>query len=109
MPIALLSVYDKSGIVDLAAGLHACGWRIVSSGGTAKAVVASGTPVTDLADLTGLPAILDHRVVTLHPKVHGGLLADPTNPTHRTDMDAHGIEAIDLLVVNLYPFEPTPR
>ena len=108
MPTALLSVYDKSGIVELAAGLHAAGWRIVSSGGTAKAVGDAGVPVTDLAELTGLPAILDHRVVTLHPKVHGGLLADPTNPTHQADMAAHGIEPIDLLVVNLYPFTSNP-
>ena len=108
MPIALLSVYDKSGIVDLARGLHAAGWRIVSSGGTAKAIADAGVEVTDLADLTGLPAILDHRVVTLHPKVHGGLLADPTKPEHQADMAAHGIEAIDLVVVNLYPFSSNP-
>ncbi len=108
MPIALLSVYDKTGIVELAAGLHDAGWRIVSSGGTAREIAAAGVPVTDLADLTGLPAILDHRVVTLHPKVHGGLLADPTNPTHQADMAAHGIEAIDLVVVNLYPFDSNP-
>ncbi|MEZ5272661.1 MAG: bifunctional phosphoribosylaminoimidazolecarboxamide formyltransferase/IMP cyclohydrolase [Ilumatobacteraceae bacterium] len=108
MPTALLSVYDKTGIVELAAGLHAAGWRIVSSGGTAKAVGDAGVPVTDLAELTGLPAILDHRVVTLHPKVHGGLLADPTNPTHQADMAEHGIEPIDLVVVNLYPFTSNP-
>ena len=108
MPIALLSVYDKSGIVELASGLHQQGWTIISSGGTARAVGDAGVPVTDLADLTGLPAILDHRVVTLHPKVHGGLLADPTNPTHQADMATHGIEPIDLLVVNLYPFDSQP-
>ena len=108
MPTALLSVYDKTGIVELAAGLHAAGWRIVSSGGTARAVAAAGVPVTDLAELTGLPAILDHRVVTLHPKVHGGLLADPTKPEHLADMAEHGIEPIDLLVVNLYPFDSDP-
>ncbi len=108
MPTALLSVFDKTGIVDLAAALHAAGWRIVSSGGTAKAVAAAGVPVTDLVELTGLPAILDHRVVTLHPKVHGGLLADPTNPEHQADMAEHDIEAIDLVVVNLYPFTSNP-
>jgi phosphoribosylaminoimidazolecarboxamide formyltransferase/IMP cyclohydrolase len=108
MPTALLSVYDKTGIVELAAGLHAAGWRIVSSGGTARAISDAGVPAIDLADLTGLPAILDHRVVTLHPKVHGGLLADPTNPTHQDDMAAHGIEAIDLVAVNLYPFSSNP-
>ncbi|HAP76091.1 MAG TPA: bifunctional phosphoribosylaminoimidazolecarboxamide formyltransferase/IMP cyclohydrolase PurH, partial [Acidimicrobiaceae bacterium] len=69
---------------------------------------AAGVPVTDLAELTGLPAILDHRVVTLHPKVHGGLLADPTNPEHQADMAQHGIEPIDLVVVNLYPFTTNP-
>jgi phosphoribosylaminoimidazolecarboxamide formyltransferase / IMP cyclohydrolase len=83
VPTALLSVYDKSGIVDLAEGLHAAGWRILSSGGTAKAVAERGIPVTDVADLTGLPAILGHRVVTLHPNVHGGILADLTDETHR--------------------------
>ncbi len=108
MPTALLSVFEKSGIVDFATGLSECGWRIVSSGGTARAIAAEGIDVTDLADLTGLPAILDHRVVTLHPKVHGGLLADPTNPSHQADMAAHGIEPIDLVVVNLYPFDSDP-
>ncbi len=108
MPTALLSVFDKTGIVDLAAALHAAGWRIVSSGGTAKAVAEAGVPVTDLVELTGLPAILDHRVVTLHPKVHGGLLADPTNPEHQADMAEHDIEAIELVVVNLYPFTSNP-
>jgi len=108
MPTALLSVYDKTGVVELAAGLQAAGWRLVSSGGTAAAIAAAGLTVTDLADLSGLPAILDHRVVTLHPKVHGGLLADPTNPSHQADMAAHGIEAIDLVVVNLYPFASNP-
>ena len=108
MPIALLSVFDKTGIVELAEGLHAAGWRLVSSGGTANAVAAAGLPVTDVADLTGVPAILDHRVVTLHPTVHGALLADPTNDAHLADMAAHGIEAIDLVVVNLYPFESNP-
>jgi phosphoribosylaminoimidazolecarboxamide formyltransferase/IMP cyclohydrolase len=108
MPTALLSVYDKTGIVELAAGLHELGWRVVSSGGTAKAVSAAGTPVTDLAELTGVPAILDHRVVTLHPKVHGGLLADPTKESHRADMAEHGIEPIDLVVCNLYPFATDP-
>lgn len=108
MATALLSVFDKSGIVEFAAALHHAGWRIVSSGGTAKAVADAGVPVTDLVELTGLPAILDHRVVTLHPKVHGGLLADPTNAAHQADMAAHGIEPIDLVVVNLYPFESNP-
>ncbi len=108
MPTALLSVYDKAGIVEFAAGIHQLGWRVVSSGGTAKAIAAAGTPVTDLAELTGVPAILDHRVVTLHPKIHGGLLADPTKESHRADMAEYGIEAIDLVVCNLYPFASNP-
>ena len=108
MPTALLSVYDKTGIAELAAALHELGWDIVSSGGTAKAVAAAGVAVTDVADLTGVPAILDHRVVTLHPKVHGGLLADPTNPEHQADMAEYGIGAISLVVVNLYPFTSQP-
>ncbi len=104
MPTALLSVYDKTGIADLAASLHELGWDLVSSGGTARAVAAEGVPVTDVAALTGVPAILDHRVVTLHPKIHGGLLADPENPQHRADMDEYGITPISLVVANLYPF-----
>ena len=106
--IALLSVYDKTGIGDLAESLHDLGWTIVSSGGTANAVAERGIPVTDVAELTGVPAILDHRVVTLHPKVHGGLLADPTKPEHQADMAAYGIEPISLVVVNLYPFTSNP-
>ena len=108
MPTALLSVYDKSGIVDLAEGLHAAGWRILSSGGTAKAVAERGIPVTDVAELTGLPAILGHRVVTLHPNVHGGILADLTDESHRADMTRYGIDPIDIVVVNLYPFSSDP-
>jgi phosphoribosylaminoimidazolecarboxamide formyltransferase/IMP cyclohydrolase len=105
---ALLSVYDKTGVVGLAASLHELGWSLVSSGGTARVLAESGLPVTDVADLTGVPAILGHRVVTLHPKVHGALLADPDDPAHADDMAAHGIEPIDLVVVNLYPFGREP-
>ncbi len=105
---ALLSVYDKSGIVDLARGLAEAGWDLVSSGGTAQAIADAGIAVTDVADLTGAPAILGHRVMTLHPKVHGGLLADRDDAGHRADMEAHGIEGIDLLVSNLYPFGSDP-
>ncbi|CAB4605606.1 unannotated protein [freshwater metagenome] len=105
---ALLSVYDKSGVVDLARSLNDLGWDLVSSGGTARVIAEAGIPVTDVADLTGFPAILGHRVVTLHPKVHGGILADPTNAEHRADMDAYGIESIDLVVANLYPFSAEP-
>ncbi|MAT07363.1 MAG: bifunctional phosphoribosylaminoimidazolecarboxamide formyltransferase/inosine monophosphate cyclohydrolase [Acidimicrobiaceae bacterium] len=104
MPTALLSVYDKTGVADLAAALHELGWSLVSSGGTAKAIAETGVPVTDVADLTGVPAILDHRVVTLHPKIHGGILGDPTNAAHRADMADYGIEPISLVVANLYPF-----
>lgn len=108
MPTALLSVYDKTGIVDFAAALHSLGWTLVSSGGTARAIADAGTPVTDVAELTGVPAILGHRVVTLHPKIHGGILADPTDQEHVADMEHHGIEPIDLVVVNLYPFSSDP-
>ena len=109
MPTALLSVFDKTGIAELAADLHGLGWTLVSSGGTAKAIADAGVPVTDVADVTGVPAILDHRVVTLHPKIHGGLLADPTKPEHQADMATYGIEPISLLVANLYPFGSQPR
>ena len=105
---ALLSVYDKSGIVEFAQELNALGWDLVSSGGTARVISEAGIPVTDVADLTGFPAILGHRVVTLHPKIHGGILADPTNAEHRADMEKYGIEAIDLVVANLYPFSAEP-
>jgi len=108
VPTALLSVFDKSGIVEFAAALHELGWSLISSGGTARVIAEADIPVTDVAELTGLPAILGHRVVTLHPKIHGGLLADPTDPEHVADMEHHGIEPIDLVVVNLYPFSSDP-
>lgn len=104
---ALLSVSDKSGIVDLARGLHALGIRLLSTGGTAKLLADSGLPVTEVADVTGFPEMLDGRVKTLHPKVHGGLLARRDLPEHMAALKAHGIDTIDLLVVNLYPFEQT--
>lgn len=108
MPTALLSVYDKTGIVDLARALHDAGWRLLSSGGTAAAISGAELPVTDVADLTGLPAILGHRVVTLHPNVHGGILADLDDPSHLADLEQYGIEPIALVVVNLYPFGSNP-
>jgi phosphoribosylaminoimidazolecarboxamide formyltransferase/IMP cyclohydrolase len=108
VPTALLSVYDKSGIVEFARGLSDLGWSIVSSGGTAAAIADAGIGVTDVVELTGVPAILGHRVVTLHPKIHGGILADPTLPEHQADMAAYDIEPIDLVVVNLYPFSTDP-
>jgi phosphoribosylaminoimidazolecarboxamide formyltransferase / IMP cyclohydrolase len=108
VPTALVSVYDKSRVAELAEGLHAAGWRLLSSGGTAREIAAHGVPVTDVAELTGMPAILGHRVVTLHPKVHGGILADTSDPSHRADLAEFGIEPIDLVVVNLYPFATEP-
>ena len=101
---ALLSVYDKSGIVELARELRSMGWDLISSGGTAKALRDADLAVTDVAELTGFPAILGHRVVTLHPKVHGGILADRRNPDHQADMAQYGIDPLDLVVSNLYPF-----
>ena len=108
MPTALLSVFDKTGVVEFARGLHDLGWRLVSSGGTAKALVAAGLPVTDLAVLTGYPAILGHRVVTLHPVIHGGLLADLDQAEHVDELARYGIEPFALAVVNLYPFSSEP-
>ena len=108
VPTALLSVYDKTGVVDLARSLADLGWSLVSSGGTAKAIADAGVEVTDVVEWTGVPAILGHRVVTLHPKVHGGILADPTDAEHRADMEAYGITPIDLVVGNLYPFASDP-
>ena len=105
---ALLSAYDKSGIVELARGLVELGWELVSSGGTAKVIADAGLPVLDVADVTGSPIMLGHRVVTLHPKVHGGILADLDDPSHRADLETHGITPISLVAVNLYPFTSDP-
>jgi phosphoribosylaminoimidazolecarboxamide formyltransferase/IMP cyclohydrolase len=102
---ALLSVSDKSGLVELAGSLAASGVSLVSTGGTARALQEAGLPVVDVAELTGFPEMMDGRLKTLHPKVHGGLLAIRENPEHEAAMLAHGIAPIDLLVVNLYPFE----
>ena len=104
---ALISVSDKTGVLELARGLHALGFRILSTGGTAQLLLASGVPVTEVAAMTGFPEMLDGRVKTLHPKVHGALLARRDNPAHMQALSDHGIETIDLLVVNLYPFEAT--
>ncbi len=104
---ALLSVHDKRGVVDFAKGLSALGIEIVSTGGTAKLLRESGVPVVDVAQLTGFPEMLDGRVKTLHPKVHGGILARRDVPAHMQALDAHGIGPIDLVVVALYPFEQT--
>ena len=104
---ALLSVSDKTGVLDLARDLHALGVALISTGGTAKLLADAGLPVTEVAEVTGFPEMLDGRVKTLHPKVHGGLLARRDTPAHMAALAAHGIDTIDLLVVNLYPFEST--
>jgi phosphoribosylaminoimidazolecarboxamide formyltransferase/IMP cyclohydrolase len=104
---ALLSVSDKTGLIHFAKALAGHGIALVSTGGTAKALKEAGLNVTDVADLTGFPEMMDGRVKTLHPKVHGGLLAMRDNKEHAAAMAAHGIAPIDLLVVNLYPFETT--
>ncbi|WP_285712302.1 bifunctional phosphoribosylaminoimidazolecarboxamide formyltransferase/IMP cyclohydrolase [Erythrobacter oryzae] len=104
---ALLSVSDKSGLADLGRALAGRGVELVSTGGTAKALREAGLSVKDVSDLTGFPEMMDGRVKTLHPTVHGGLLALRDNPEHVAAMEAHGIGAIDLVVVNLYPFEAT--
>jgi phosphoribosylaminoimidazolecarboxamide formyltransferase / IMP cyclohydrolase len=105
---ALLSVYDKTGLVDLSRGLADLGWELVASGKTAAALADAGIPVTEVASVTGAPEMLGGRVKTLHPKVHGGILADRSNPSHLADLDAQGVEPIDLVVCNLYPFSSDP-
>jgi phosphoribosylaminoimidazolecarboxamide formyltransferase/IMP cyclohydrolase len=102
---ALLSVSDKTGLIDFAKALHAHGVEILSTGGTAKSIAAEGIPVKDVSEVTGFPEIMDGRVKTLHPSVHGGLLAVRNDPEHVAAMEAHGIGGIDLAVINLYPFE----
>src|SRR5258707_3983781 len=104
---ALLSVSDKSGLIEFARALTDHGIELVSTGGTSKAIAAAGLQVRDVSELTGFPEMMDGRVKTLHPKVHGGLLAIRDNKEHADAMQAHGIAPIDLLVVNLYPFEAT--
>jgi len=104
---ALLSVSDKTGLVDFARALSERGIELVSTGGTYKVLSEAGLPVKDVSDLTGFPEMMDGRVKTLHPAVHGGLLGMRANPEHQAAMLAHGIQPIDLLVVNLYPFEAT--
>ena len=104
---ALISVSDKTGIVELAKALHALKVELVSTGGTAKLLAEQGLPVTEVAQVTEFPEMLDGRVKTLHPKVHGGLLARRDVPEHMAALKEHGIQTIDLLIVNLYPFEAT--
>jgi phosphoribosylaminoimidazolecarboxamide formyltransferase/IMP cyclohydrolase len=108
MPVkkrVLISVTDKTGIVEFASALAAKGWEIISTGGTAKALKQGEVPVREVEELTGYPEILDGRVKTLHPKIFGGLLAIRGNPRHEKDMSKHGIDPIDMVIVNLYPFE----
>lgn len=107
MPRALLSVSDKRGILPFAQGLVALGWELVSTGGTADALRKAGLPVTDVGEVTGFPEMLDGRVKTLHPAVHGGILARRDRPAHSAALAAHGITPIDLVAVNLYPFRET--
>jgi phosphoribosylaminoimidazolecarboxamide formyltransferase/IMP cyclohydrolase len=104
---ALISVSDKTGLIDFARALSQRDIELISTGGTRKAIADAGIPVRDVADVTGFPEMMDGRVKTLHPKVHGGLLAIRENPEHEAAMLAHGITPIDLLIVNLYPFEAT--
>jgi phosphoribosylaminoimidazolecarboxamide formyltransferase / IMP cyclohydrolase len=104
---ALISVSDKAGLFELGLALTRRGIEVVSTGGTASALSAAGVEVTDISAITGFPEIMDGRVKTLHPNVHAGLLADRSNPAHMEALKAHGIGGIDLLVVNLYPFEKT--
>ena len=104
---ALISVSDKTGIVELAKALHALDIRLLSTGGTAKLLADAGLPVVEVSSHTGFPEMLDGRVKTLHPTIHGGLLARRDLPEHMAAIEQHGISTIDLLVVNLYPFEAT--
>jgi phosphoribosylaminoimidazolecarboxamide formyltransferase/IMP cyclohydrolase len=104
---AIISVTDKSGIVEFANSLSGLGVQILSTGGTARALREGGISVTDISDYTGFPEMMDGRVKTLHPKVHGGLLGLRDNPEHVEMMKAHGIKTIDMVVVNLYQFEKT--
>ena len=105
---ALLSVHDKTGIADLARGLVEAGWELVSSGGTASVLADEGVPVVEVGEVTGAPEILGGRVKTLHPAIHGGILADRSDPGHLASLEARGIVPIDLVVGNLYPFTSDP-
>ncbi|MEI7834315.1 MAG: bifunctional phosphoribosylaminoimidazolecarboxamide formyltransferase/IMP cyclohydrolase [bacterium] len=105
--LALVSVSDKTGLDEFVRGLHALGVEFISTGGTKKAIAAAGVPVRDISDYTGFPEMMNGRVKTLHPKVHGGLLALRDNPEHMALAAEHGISMIDMVVVNLYPFEAT--
>ena len=105
---ALLSVYDKEGLVELAQGLSDLGWELVASGNTSAKLTEAGIAHLEVAEVTGSPEMLGGRVKTLHPKIHGGILADRSKPEHLADLEANGIEAVDLVVSNLYPFSSDP-
>ena len=107
-PRALVSVYDKTGVIDLAQRLVALGWEIISSGGTSATLADAGIPVIPVEEVTGAPEMMDGRVKTVHPAIHGGLLADLSNPGHVKDLGDRGITPIDLVVSNLYPFRSDP-
>lgn len=104
---ALISVSDKTGLVEFAKALSDLGVEIISTGGTAKVLSDAGIKVTNISDVTGFPEMMEGRVKTLHPKVHGGILADRTKPEHLQEAKEHEIQLIDLVVVNLYPFAKT--
>ncbi|SEH21162.1 MULTISPECIES: hypothetical protein [unclassified Selenomonas] len=104
---ALISVSNKNGVVELAKRLHAAGVEIISTGGTMKSIKEAGIPVTYVSDVTGFPEIMDGRVKTLNPFIHGGILSVRDNQEHLNQMQEHGIKGIDLVVVNLYPFKET--
>ena len=107
MKYALLSVSNKSGIVDFAKGLVSAGYSLISSGGTHAVLQAAGISPMKVSEYTGSPEIMNGRVKTLHPKIHGGILAQRGNPNHDIDREANGIELIDIVAVNLYPFKET--
>src|SRR5947209_242936 len=109
MPRALLSVSDKTGIVDLSRGLASRGFELVSTGGTARTLADAGLAVTNVSDITGFPEMMDGRVKTLHPALHGGILARRDRPDDLAAIARHGIQPIDVVVVNLYPFAETAR
>ena len=109
MPRALLSVSDKTGVIDLARALAARGFELVSTGGTARTLSDAGLPVTSVSAVTGFPEMMDGRVKTLHPLIHGGILARRDHPSDLAAAAEHGIGLIDVVVVNLYPFDETTR
>src|SRR5438093_7098053 len=108
MPRALLSVSDKTGVLDLAHGLTRRGFDLVSTGGTARTLTGAGLAVTSVSDLTGFPEMLDGRVKTLHPAIHGGILARRDKQDHLDQLEQHGIAPVDIVVCNLYPFASDP-